>query len=61
MMMVEARLHQNWHRDIFICVPDQAMLSAFIGYKVIDESEVPRELDALVCDEADFEEFRNTR
>ena len=56
MMMVEAKLDHTHHRDVYIAVPDRLMLTAFLAYKVIDESEVPREVNLLMGDADEFKE-----
>ena len=55
MMMIEALPEHPFHRDIFICVPDRLMLSRFQGYKVIEESEIPRQAAILAGNRDAFE------
>jgi hypothetical protein len=56
MMMIEAAHDHTYHRDIYIALPDRLILSAFLGYKVIEENEIPRNVIPLVCDEREFEQ-----
>ena len=45
----------TYHRDIYIALPDRLILSAFLGYKIIEENDIPRDVSPLVCDEQEFE------
>jgi hypothetical protein len=56
MMMIEAVHDHTYHRDIYIALPDRLIMSVFLGYKIIEEDEIPGNVSPLVCDEQEFQQ-----
>jgi hypothetical protein len=55
MMMIEARAENtDFHRDVYVGVPDRQILGMFVGYKVIEETDLPKQALMLAGDESEF-------
>jgi hypothetical protein len=55
MIMIEARAENtDYHRDVYVGVPDRQILDMFLGYKVIEETDLPKQALMLAGDASEF-------
>ena len=54
-MMIEAKTADAPYRDVYVAVPDAQSLRMFVGYKTVEEKDLPKQANMLAGDEPEFE------